>query len=151
MKKICILVLMLMITIISSMYIPFETKAETIEPMSIIVDTKQCIAGEKININISLKNNPGITSIKLDVTYNDRILTLDKVEYNSEMVGQTLLPEVNKSPFTLIWLSPLENVKYDGIFATLTFTVSETALNGQAGNINITYDSENIYNLAEKT
>ena len=141
--------LVFLLAILAMVYMPWIIEAETIEIMNIKVDSKQCVAGEEIIVNININNNPGIVSLILDVTYDD-MLTLESVDYNQEMGGDGLLSESLTSPVQLTWLSPLEECEYNGVFATLTFAVSEDAEIDQVGNINITYNTDNIFNLAEE-
>ena len=118
------------------------------EPMEIKVSSAECIAGSSVSIDIDLVNNPGISSLRLKVAF-DEILTLKTVEYNTEMGGQTIQPQKTESPVTLMWVSPFTNFNSDATFATLTFEVSETAPEGSIADITITYDPNDIYNMDE--
>lgn len=149
-KKAIIFNLFVILTLLSIIYTPLVIEAETSNEMSIIVDNKQCLVGKEVKINVSLKDNPGITSLKLLVEYDEDILTLEDVEFNTLMGGQAMPSESFNSPFYLTWLNPLSNVEYDGIFATLTFKVNENVIKGHVGNIVITYDPDDIYNLEEE-
>ena len=97
------------------------------DEMTITVENKSSLAGSDVSININLSNNPGIASTKLKVAYDDSILTLNSIEYNSEMGGQTLPPQTMATPVTLTWVSPFAEFSSDCTFATLNFTVAETA------------------------
>ena len=116
--------------------------------MEIIVSSKDCTPGSTVSITIDLKNNPGISSLRFKITYGN-ILTLQSIVYNTEMGGQTIQPQKMSSPVTLMWVSPFTNFSSDATFATLTFTVSETATEGSVANISITYDPNDIYNMDE--
>lgn len=105
--------------------------------------------GDTIKVTVSVSGNPGLTSMKFAVDF-DSELTLEKVEYNSSFSGQTLQPSSFESPVTLIWLSPFENVNYNGTFATLTFKVSPNVKSGYEANINLSYNSDDVYNLKEE-
>ena len=115
----------------------------------IAVDQKTALAGSTVTININFTNNPGISSTKLKVAYDDSILTLDSVSYNSELGGQSIQPQTLESPVTLTWVSPFANYSADNTFATLTFTVAEDAKANKIANISITYDPNDIYNMDE--
>ena len=149
-KKVIIFNLFIVLTLLSIIYKPVIIDAETSNEMNIVVDSKQCLVGKEVKVNVSLKDNPGITSLKLLVTYDESLLTLENVEYNSAMGGQTMMPGKLSSPFNLTWLNPLENNEYNGVFATLTFKVKEEAIKGYIGNITITYDPDDIYNIDEE-
>ncbi len=116
--------------------------------MNIEVEQKSTLPGSTVSVNINLKNNPGIASVKLKVAY-DSVLTLDSIEYNSEMGGQSLPPQTMASPITLTWVSPFADFVGDTTFAILTFTVAEDAPTDYKANITVTYDPNDIYNMAE--
>ena len=121
---------------------------EKIKEPTIIADRVDCIPGQKkVGVNISLMNNPGISSLNIKVAY-DNDLVLTEVKYNGSLVGQSMKPGKNESPVTLTWVSPFENMSEDCMFATLFFDVSEEATGDLP--ISITYDMENIYNMEEQ-
>lgn len=113
----------------------------------IVVESTKARAGETVSVTISLKNNPGIASLKLKVSY-DASLTLTEIVYNNEIGGQFTFPQTMVSPATLNWVNATEDSEGDWTFATLTFKVSE---NAEAGNcpISITYDPDDVYDLTE--
>lgn len=116
--------------------------------MTITVEQKTALPGSTVSVNIAIRNNPGISSMKLKVAY-DSVLALDSIEYNSEMGGQSLPPQTMASPITLTWVSPFANFNGDTTFATLTFIVSESAPKGYTANIDVTFDPNDIYNMDE--
>ena len=115
----------------------------------IIVENKTASAGSEVKVNVSLKNNPGISSMGLTLKYDKTKLTLKAVNYNSEMGGQSMQPQTMDSPAILNWISPIANYNGDGIYAELVFKVSDKAESG-AVPIEITYDSNNVYNLNDE-
>ena len=117
--------------------------------MTVSVEQKNALPGSTVTVNIDLKNNPGISSMKLKVAYDDSILTLDSVAYNSEMGGQSLPPQTMASPVTLTWVSPFANFTADATFVTLTFTVADDAPVNTTAGFDVTYDPNDIYNMDE--
>lgn len=117
---------------------------------TLTVSSHETLPGETIQVTVSLKNNPGIASAILNVSFDTSILTLQAVEYNTAMGGQTVPPQSMNSPVTLYWVSPFADMSEDCVFATLTFKVSENAKEGDRSNIAVTYEAENVYNLAEE-
>jgi hypothetical protein len=114
-----------------------------------VVDSKTASAGSEVKINISLKNNPGIASIKMKVAYGSD-LTLTAVDYNSAMGGQSQPPQTMTSPVTLNWYNGTANTTGDKVFATLTFKVSDKAKAGSTSDITVTYNADDVYNINEK-
>lgn len=121
---------------------------EKITKPTIVIDRIDTTAGEKqVAVTVSIVNNPGISSLNLQVTY-DSNLTLNSVKYNSSLSGQSMKPGKKESPITLAWVSPFEDMTGDWSFATLYFDVAEDAKGDLP--IYITYDMENIYNMEEE-
>lgn len=115
----------------------------------VVVDTIKAIPGSTVTVNVNLKNNPGITSMILKATYDTSLLTLTNVTYNSEMGGQTIYPTTMSSPVTLYWVNGFTNTVYDGAFATLTFKVADNALPDQYSDITVSYNADDVYNIAD--
>lgn len=114
----------------------------------IFADEVTAGAGETVDIAIRLRDNPGIASLKLTVTF-DEALTLNSVSYNNQIGGMTMIPQHLTSPLILNWLSPTTDVAGDWTFVTLSFTVDDDALPGSYY-ITLTYSAEDVYNVKEE-
>ena len=68
-----LLVLILMLSVVQ-----VSAAAQT-TPMTITASQKTALPGASVDVDIALKNNPGVSSIGLDVTYNKNVLTLEKI------------------------------------------------------------------------
>ena len=148
MKKICKLLSLVLAIVITAGIIPSAVMAAEL-PMTIAVSEAKGIPGSDVSVTIALKNNPGISSVKLNVAFDD-ILTLNSVEYNAELGGQSLPPQKTASPVTLTWVSPFADYGNDAVFATLNFTVSDTAEPGSSANVTVTFNPDDIYNMSEQ-
>jgi len=136
-----------------------EAKTESIPVLEIpadspfvIVDSKNAVIGNSVTVEVGLKNNPGITSMKINVAYDSELLKLTDVEYNSVMGGVSIKPENIESldgSVVLYWTDGFVNYTEDGEFATLTFDVSPDAVADTVTAITITYDTEDIYDANE--
>lgn len=104
--------------------------------------------GETVQITISLVNNPGIASAKLDLSFPEE-LTLESVAYGGELGGMTMDPQSLTSPVSLNWISPLAELSADVVYATLTFAVSKEAAAGRYP-VTVSYDPNNVFNMAEE-
>ena len=108
-------------------------------------------AGDEFEATVSLKDNPGITSMKLKVEFDNDAFTLNKVAYGEKFAGNAQEPEKLESPVTLNWLKPSKkgdaNVEDSDVFATLSFTALKEAAGKK--NITVTYDPEDVYNTDE--
>ncbi len=119
------------------------------EAPKIIIEDKKIITGKTVTVNISLLNNPGIASLKLNVEFDTSILTLVDIKYNNEIGGQSQMPQNYNSPVILNWINGTADTEGDFVFATLTFEVSESASVGSTTNIKVTYNDDDIYDITE--
>lgn len=118
----------------------------------IIVSSRNATVGEVVMVKISLQDNPGVTSVRINVAYDSNLLTLQSIVYNTEMGGQGMQPESYDNlngNVTVYWTDGLSDYHGDGLFATLTFIVSDSAVAGQSTSIAVTYEEEDIYNANE--
>lgn len=98
-----------------------------------------------VSVPVMLKNNPGIASVGLTVSY-DNALTLTDIVYNNEIGGNYMLPPAMDNPVKLVWISPLSDVTGDWTLATLYFDVSEDATFGQH-QVAAVCDAEDIFDV----
>ena len=119
--------------------------------MTMRVSQESESVGNKINVKISLEDNPGVASIRVQVSYDD-FLTLENVEFNAALGGQAQTSDYlnNGSPVTLIWVNAFSNFTEDGLFATLSFRINDEAVEDTFSEISVTYDASDIYNVEEQ-
>ena len=110
-----------------------------------ILSGKSAKIGSTFTVDVSIKNNPGITSLNVVLDYPTNIFTLTNVEYKDLFSSKATGSNKLTSPFIMSWFSSKsENEKANGVLATLTFSVSENAEKGTYP-INLTYDKENVF------
>lgn len=132
---------------ITAVYDDFEEEEEITEP-TFIVETVSATAGQTgVAVTISLRNNPGIASIALEIYYDEGI-TLTGFTYNGSIGGQSTGYNASANPPTLSWINFNQNVEGDWVFATLYFNVAPNA-NGKKA-ITITYDENNVFDYDEE-
>lgn len=122
------------------------------KPVSVhlfVVDDASAVPGGTMQVNVRLENNPGIAMMRLKISYDSSMLTLDQVTYNTEIGGTATQPTISDGYVTLLWYNDSENVEGDWIFATLSFTVKETATVGSVSDIVLTYDAEEVCDIEE--
>ncbi len=115
----------------------------------IVVQNGSAAPGESVTVTIALKNNPGIASLKLRVSYGN-ILTLTNISYNTAIGGMSQQPQTMTSPVILNWFNGVADSTGDWTFATLTFVVSENAEAGDIADITICYNADDVYNIADQ-
>lgn len=141
-----ILALMLSIALVATTYsVAFAGSNPIVSAQK--VDTYR---GESVTIDIAIANNPGITSMQLDVSYDKDNLTLTSVTDKGLLKGATLSPTYTVSPYTLSWAddTATENNTSNGTIVTLTFAVKADAPLKEYP-ITITYNNED-FNIMDK-
>ena len=104
--------------------------------------------GDVVDVTISLANNPGIVTMKLDVTYESSVLNLVGVT-DAGKLGVAMHPtspqELIKNPYPLSWWNPIAETDFNsnGVVATLHFEILAGADNSP---ITITYRPGDIRN-----
>ena len=114
---------------------------------SIIVHSAKAKAGQNVDVEISIHNNPGIASAKIKINYDTSVLTLQKVT-DAGMLGSTSHSPSLTSPYVLYWNNgaATENFTYNGTIATLTFKVNDNAAKGEYP-ISVDFTEEDIFNV----
>ena len=117
-------------------------------PTFVASETKAVAGDQNVAVTISLKNNPGVASIILTLTYDNTYLDFTEIKYNLKIDGQTVYPQELQSPTTLYWINGFADTTGDWILATLYFNISEDAKGEYE--IQISYNPDNVYNIAEE-
>jgi len=140
-KRLVSIVLIIMMLMTS---VPFSAMAaEESNKFCINVSQEEGAPGESVDVVISIKNNPGLGSLKFNVEYGD-YLTLENVAFNSEFGSFVTAPEPYTNPQSISMMSPTSEITAEGTFATLTFAISEDAPNSYVSDIKITYEPNDI-------
>ncbi len=110
-------------------------------PKLVISKIEKATPGKTVTVNVSVENNPGFSSFIATVNYDTSRLTLDSVALAEGIGGQFNVARnvawINSSDFT-----------DDGVFMTLTFTVKDDAVEGDAF-ITVSYEEGDISNHDE--
>lgn len=177
MKKIVSVLLSVALVVTLAFGVSIIASAESEDP-TIVVSSGSTSRGGTKEITISVKNNPGIASLRLSVAFSSDLSLVsfgndtydgkytdakgdpaaeatnvtDWVKYNivdNGGKGFVYQPQTSESPVTLNWVSPYENVTGDFTFATLKFKVADGAELGDK-DITVTYDPGYIFNQSEE-
>jgi len=113
----------------------------------IIVDSEIATPGQIVNINLTLRNNPGIVSALFELKYDKKRLELIKAEDKALIGGAVFSQTCETYPYTMLWNSASpNNFTSDGVLATLTFKVYDNAEGGNAF-INVSCEQGNIFDV----
>ena len=115
------------------------------DEMSLKVSTVSGCPGESVQVTVELSGNPGIASLKFDVSFDEAYLTLTGVTFAEGFGSYVTAPEPFKSPQTISLISPLAAITTNGFFATLSFAISSEAPDGAASAITVTYDEDDVF------
>ncbi len=115
---------------------------------TISVESVKIQPGKSVEVDISLNNNPGIASMVCNVSYDTNVLALTNVAYGDDFASKGVEPYINGSPVKLVWSDVTEQTT-DSVFATLTFTVSDTAESGTTTNVTLSYSQGDICDIDE--
>ena len=103
--------------------------------------------GDTFDVNISLKNNPGIISMRLALAYDTSVMELTNVT-DSGLLGDALHSEdYSGDEYVLYWDNGTSKTNFteNGKIATLTFNVKDNAKSGNYP-LTISYGSQDIIN-----
>ncbi|MBO5111460.1 MAG: hypothetical protein J6D21_12190 [Clostridia bacterium] len=121
--------------------------AELGDAPAVLVDTVYVTPSDAtVKVTVSLANNPGLSSLKLYITYGPE-LTLTEIAFSSAFGAYVTAPTPYASPLPVTFISPFEDVEASGTFATLTFRLSKTVTAGAQLPISVSVDEENTYNV----
>ena len=110
-------------------------------------NTVMTTSGNTVDIVFFVENNPGITSLVTNFTYDTDALSLISVKDESlfDGAGFVTSKEVTQMPFKTIWSIGTKDSESDGKLVTLTFNVKDNVEPGLY-EIGVSYDEEDVYN-----
>lgn len=100
--------------------------------------------GDTVSVDVSVANNPGITSLQLSLQYSSADLKLLSVE-DPQLFGNAVsTSSLDKNPFKVSWYDgDSEDRTENGVLIRLKFKI----LNGaKTSRITVSYDEENVFN-----
>lgn len=116
MKKIISIVLSIVLMVTSLSAITVATASS--KPI-FALESKEVDAGETVELNLTLSNNPGIAGLAISLKYDENVFTLTETRDGKMFSGFT-------AGKNFIW-DESENVTENGTLATFVFNVSENA------------------------
>ncbi len=139
MKKLLAIFLAFVLCILQ---VPFAFAADS--KLTASLNTVSGFPGDSVEMNIELSGNTGLTSLKFDLGFDDTVLALTGVEFNSAFGSLVSAVEPYTNPQTISFISPFSAVNENGVFATLTFKISENATPGYNAQVTLTAIPDDI-------
>lgn len=95
------------------------------------VSNVEALPGSTVRLSISLENNPGIISMSLFISYDER-LSLEDVDASRLEGDVTFSEDKTCNPYAIVWMDALTNANYtyEGEIITLAFKVDERSAEG---------------------
>lgn len=113
------------------------------------VGTVDAYAGDTVEVPVLIENNPGIIALRVTVSFDTDVLTLQNAE-SASLFSEGVLTfggSYATSTFNILWENGTgSNATVNGAFAILTFLVSEDAPEGSAV-ISISYSASSTFNM----
>lgn len=121
-----------------------ENTIDETTPM-IVIDSTKAKPGETVTVNVSLKNNPGFSSVVLMLEYDTARLQLDEAAFAEEILNNSM------ANYNLPYVALVSSgdITTDTTLLTLTFTVLSDASDGEAY-ISVRYEEGDITNYDEE-
>lgn len=140
-----ILVLVLTFTCVPIGVITASASTDYTEP-TIFAESKYAATGSSVEVNVNVKNNPGIAGATLSISYDSKLTLTAAKSGNSFSKLNFTAPGKFSNPSDFLWDSESGQVNDDGTMLTLTFNVADDATPNDNLNVNVSYYSGDIYN-----
>lgn len=116
---------------------------------AIAISSLTAYPGDTIRIPVSIRSNPGISAMKLTITYDAELLEYQEAAFDQAFLdaagAQTCVNAETARKVILDWVQGQGEYSGSGDFAVLTFKVKAVTEDGGAA-LTITYDPEDIFN-----
>lgn len=135
------LALLMMLTIFPTSIIASAANAATVT-----VESVNAVPGSNVEVNINVKNNPGILAANFTVTYDKGLTLIDSKSGDAFSALSMTKPENYNSPCKFGWdaLEIADEDIKDGTILTLTFSVDKNVSANSKLNVKLSYQNGNI-------
>ena len=116
---------------------------------AIAISSLTAYPSDTIRIPVSIRSNPGISAMKLTITYDTELLEYQEAAFDQAFLdaagAQTCVNAETAGKIILDWVQGQGEYSGSGDFAVLTFKVKAVTEDADAA-LTITYDPEDIFN-----
>ena len=116
---------------------------------AVAISSLTAYPGDTIQIPASIRSNPGISAMKLTITYDPELLEHQDAAFDQAFLdaagAQTCINAETSGTIILDWVLAQTEYSENGDFAVLSFKVKAVAEAADAA-LTITYDPEDIFN-----
>lgn len=123
------------------------TPADTPEGFALVVDTVKSAAGDTAQVQISVKDNPGILGGRLSIAFDRGLMLVDAAAGDAFSMLTMTKPGLFTSPCQFVWDGEKleEGDIRDGVILTLTFEVSAEAVSGTTQGSYVTHREDDFF------
>ncbi len=148
MKQKSLALCLVLFTIVTILFVfPSTLNASAAEGFTVTAESTNGTPGGYAEVKVNIKNNPGIASLVVDVSYDSTYLTLSEVVLKDNDLNGALIttstPVTNPQKISI--LHPNATFSANGVIATLRFSVSEEVAEGYFTEIALSYNPENVF------
>lgn len=140
------LISLLLVAVLLLSCLPVTGLAAAETDAAVMVESTNAAAGATVQVNLLLKNNPGIAGARVTVSYDDRLELIEAASGEALSALEYTNPGVFVSPCNFNWDSENKEASDDGVMLTLTFRVAEDAQPNSLLNVDVSYRYGDIYN-----
>ena len=116
---------------------------------AVAISSLTAYPGDTIQIPVSIRSNPGISAMKLTITYDPELLEYQDAAFDQAFLdaagAQTCINAETSGTIILDWVLAQTEYSENGDFAVLSFKVKAVTEDADAA-LTITYDPEDIFN-----
>ena len=129
MKKTLSAIMALVIALSCMMGLGLTTLAANDPGYTVSFNKQDAHRSDEVVMEIGIKNNPGLITLRFQIAYDQDALTLVRVEDAQLLKGWTQPSPTIKSPYILRWADSLSTVNHfdNGTVARVTFNVNDGA------------------------
>ena len=125
---------------------PLSIIANAVNAAAVTVESVNAVPGSNVEVNINVRNNPGIMAANFTVTYDDGLTLVDSKSGDAFSALSMTKPESYKSPCKFAWdaLELADGDIKDGTILTLVFSIDKSVKANSKLNVKLSYQNGNI-------
>lgn len=137
----------MVLSLLPSRVIKADVEEEVVKTATIQVESQYAKPGKEVEVNVSIKDNPGILGAVLTISYDDQKMELVKVE-NGDAFSSLVMTSpgkfTNNSTFSWDGQDLNEEDIMDGKILQMYFRIADDAPIGENYDVNIQYNSRDF-------
>ena len=129
-----------------------EDGEKVITDGTLVIDSVEAKAGDTVNVNVSIKDNPGLAAGKYEVDYDSNVMkVIDNGYDKGDLIADEAMVFVGNTkqyPNIVVWTGS-QDILGDGVIMTMTIKISDNAKAGEYP-ITILTDSLEMINAKQE-